>query len=334
MRATRFYRDSCPELRAVPGVTSAAAVSGLPTQFVSNGGYWIEGGPTFDQLGVARPAGAVHAVVAGVFQDDGHPAQARAATSLTATGGRADGGDRQRSAGAGQSFPNEDPIGRRIQCGLDTPDFMTIVGVVGDVRTWGPQRPAQARSSCRTNSTRAGTSLTLIARTETADPLTLKETIGAWRRERNPDVPVQASTMDQTLQKANATPRFQTFLLVVFAGVALMLALAGVYGVMAYTVSQRVPELGVRVALGATPGHIRALVFGQAAKLAGAGLVSASRWRWPRAASSRASSSVSLRPTPRPGQRRRHRRGRDARGLLHPGRRAVRVDPMVALRAE
>ena len=57
-----------------------------------------------------------------------------------------------------------------------------------------------------------------------------------------------------------------------FAGVALLLALAGVYGVMAYTVSQRVPELGVRIALGATPENIRALIFGQGAKLAGAGL--------------------------------------------------------------
>ena len=57
-----------------------------------------------------------------------------------------------------------------------------------------------------------------------------------------------------------------------FAGVALLLALAGVYGVMAYTVSQRVPELGVRIALGATPENISALIFGQGAQLAAAGL--------------------------------------------------------------
>jgi len=153
--------------------------------------------------------------------------------------------------------------------------------------------------------------------------------------ERNPDVPMQASTMDQTLAKASATPRFQTFLLVVFATVALTLALAGVYGVMAYTVSQRVPELGVRVALGATPGHIRALVFGQAAKLAGAGLVLG-------VALALASGRViqgflfGVEPT-------------DSRVLVSvvavvavatlaacyvPVRRAVRVDPMVALRAE
>ena len=91
-------------------------------------------------------------------------------------------------------------------------------------------------------------------------------------RERNPDVPVKATTMEGTLDTATAAPRFQTYLLVLFAGVALVLALAGIYGVMAYTVSQRVPELGVRIALGASPRSILGLILGQGAKLAGLGL--------------------------------------------------------------
>ena len=69
-----------------------------------------------------------------------------------------------------------------------------------------------------------------------------------------------------------AQARFRTFLLVTFAAVALLLAIAGVYGVMAYTVSRRMPELGVRVALGASPENIMRLVLGQGAKLAAAGL--------------------------------------------------------------
>jgi ABC-type antimicrobial peptide transport system permease subunit len=83
---------------------------------------------------------------------------------------------------------------------------------------------------------------------------------------------MKAATMESSLGTATAAPRFQTFLLIVFAGVALVLALAGVYGVMAYSVSQRVPELGVRIALGATPANISGLIFGAGAKLAAAGL--------------------------------------------------------------
>jgi len=336
MRGTKFYREFLPQVRAIPGVSAAAAVRGLPTQVVSNGGYWIEGGPTFDNLGIARTPQALFTLTSPEYFKTMGIALKRGRDFTDADVAGATMVAIVNEALVRQSFPNEDPIGRRIRCGLDSPEFMTIIGVAGDVRTSGPQRPAQAEIFMPYEQhPRPGSSLTLIARTEMADPLTLTETIRRMAAERNPDVPMQASTMDQTLQKANATPRFQTFLLVVFASVALTLALAGVYGVMAYTVSQRVPELGVRVALGATPGHIRALVFGQAAKLAGAGLVLG-------IALALASGRVirgflfGVEPT-------------DSTVLVSvvvvvavatlaacyvPVRRAVRVDPMVALRAE
>jgi putative ABC transport system permease protein len=272
-RATAFYRDLLSELRALPGVTSAAAVTGLPTQVASNGGYWLEGGPTFQQLGIAGSPQAIFTVVTpDYFRTLGVPLRrGREFTDSDIRGGTMVAIVNEALVKA--SFPGQDPIGRRIQCGLDTLDFMTIVGVVGDVRTWGPQRPAQAEIFMPYEQHPGpATALNIVARTDLADPLALTDVMRRKISERNPDVPVLASTMEATLQTASAAPRFQTFLLVVFAGVALLLALAGVYGVMAYTVSQRIPELGVRIALGATPENIRLLILRHGAALAGSGL--------------------------------------------------------------
>ncbi|HVD91345.1 MAG TPA: ABC transporter permease, partial [Vicinamibacterales bacterium] len=335
-RATAFYRDLLTELRALPGVNGAAGVTSLPTSVASNGGYWLEGGPGFQQLGIARSPQAIFNVVT--------PDYFRT-MSIPMKRGR-DFADADRLDApfvaiinetlARASFAGQDPTGRRIQCGLDTLSFMTIVGVVGDVRTWGPAQPPQAEIYMPFEQ-HAGpaTALNLVARTDIADPLALTDTMRRKISARNPDVPVKATTMQSTLTTASATPRFRTFLLIVFAGVALALALAGVYGVMAYSVSQRVPELGVRIALGASPRDIRRLIFGHGAKLTVAGLA--------------IGLGLALIA------------GRALQGLLFgvtardpviftavivtiatatlaacyvPVRRAVRVDPMVALRAE
>ena len=171
------------------------------------------------------------------------------------------------------AFGAEDPIGRRIQCGLDSGEFMTIVGVVGDVRTTGPAIPAEPEILMPYEQHPGpATALNLIVRSETVEPLALAETIRRVIARRSADVPVKVSTMEGRIETATATPRFRTFLVVVFAGVALVLAMAGVYSVMAYTVSQRIPELGVRIALGATPASIMRLILAQGGKLAAAGL--------------------------------------------------------------
>jgi ABC-type antimicrobial peptide transport system permease subunit len=178
-------------------------------------------------------------------------------------------------------------------------------------------------------------SLNIVVRSAVEDPLSLVEPIRRKMAALNPDVPIKAATMEDTLGEATGAQRFQTFLLGTFAAIALILALAGVYGVMTYMVNQRVPELGVRIALGATPRNILGLIVAHGARLALMGL-----------ALGIALSLLS---------------GRLLEGLLFgvtardpwsligvsvlvaiatlaacyiPGRRAVRVDPMTALRAE
>ena len=234
------------------------------------------------------------------------------------------------------SFPGEDPIGRRIQCGLDRPDFMTIVGVVADVRTAGPVQPAQPEIFMPFQQHPGpATALNIVVRTDAQNPLTLGDTIARTIRQRNPDVPVRTKTLIGTLETAAATPRFRTMLIAAFAAVALLLALAGVYGVMAYSVSQRLPELGVRVALGASPRSIMMLIVSQGARLAVAGLVLglglsllASRLLEgllfnvaPRDPGMLATVSIAVTLAM-------------IAACVIPGRRAVRVDPMIALRAE
>ena len=165
--------------------------------------------------------------------------------------------------------------------------------------------------------------------------MALADTIRRRVAGRNPDVPVKVSTMNETIATASAGPRFQTFLLVAFASIALALALAGVYGVMAYTVSQRVPELGVRIALGATPGDIRRLVLGQGATLAALGLVIGLGLAL---LSGRVLQGLLFGVTPRDPLVLALVTAAVTLATLAacyiPVRRAVRVDPMVALRAQ
>ena len=333
-RAAAFYRDVLPDIRSTPGVIAAAAVFSLPTAVRSNGTYRIEGGPSLE-LGVRGPQAVFNLVSPDYFRTMRIPlVRGRDFTDADALDAPFVAIVNEALARA--AFPNQDPIGRRIGWGLDRPDFMTIVGVARDVRTYGPARPAQAEIYAPVDQHPGpANALAIVARTDATDPLAVGNTLARVIRERSPEVPVKIDTMEGTLATATSTPRFRTFLLVAFAGVALLLALAGVYGVMAYTVSQRVPELGVRVALGAAPGDILALVVGHGAKLAGAGLAVGIALSL---GASRLLQGLLFGVTPRDPAVLGSVAVLVAFAALAacyvPGRRAARVDPMAALRAE
>ncbi|MGH9200220.1 MAG: ABC transporter permease [Vicinamibacterales bacterium] len=272
-RAIAVYRTLLAQLRGLPGVASAGAVTSLPTLIRSNGGYWIEGGPGPEVLGMKSPQALFTVVTPDYFRT----------LQVPIVRGRdfneGDVADAPRVAVineqlAKDAFTGVDPIGRTIRSGLDSLEPMTIVGIVKDIRTRGPGRPVQAELYMPYEQHQGpATALNIVMRTDTIDPLTLGATAARLIRTRYPQVPVRVETMEMTMSGATATPRFRTVLLVTFAVVALVLALAGVYGVMAYTVNQRVPEIGLRVALGASPSNVLQLVLRDGALLVGLGLL-------------------------------------------------------------
>lgn len=271
-RAAAFYTSLRPQLAAIPGVLSVAGVTSLPTRMRSNGGYWIEGGPGPEQQGIQSPQAVFNVVTPAYFQTMGIPILA----------GR-DFTDRDlydaplvaivNRALVKQSFPDKDPIGTRIRCGLDRPEEMTIVAIVDDVRTRDPSLPPMPEIYMPAEQhPRPATALNLVARTS-GDPLGIAGRLQEVVRKSSPEVPVRIGTMRSALATAVSAPRFRTVLVGVFAALALCLALAGVYGVMAYAVGRRIPEIGVRMALGAAPRDILQLVLGQGLRLATVGIM-------------------------------------------------------------
>jgi len=170
------------------------------------------------------------------------------------------------------SFPAGDAIGHRIRCGFDRPEFMEIVGIVANVRSADPALPPRPQLFMPFEQHPLGsTALTLVLRTA-SDPLRFSRPVAEKVRALNGDVPVRISTMEATLEQAMATARFRTVLLGIFAAVAMLLAVAGVYGVVSYTVSQRTAELGLRMALGARPVEIVTLTLLSGLRLTAVGV--------------------------------------------------------------
>jgi len=160
-------------------------------------------------------------------------------------------------------FPNENPIGKRLNVETGPEAFREIVGVVGDVKQNGLARETQPHTY-EPFAQAPNQFMTLIVRT-TSDPQALVSAIRSKVSEIDNELPVQSvRTLESMIANSLRQQRFITLVLSIFAGVALFLAAAGLYGVISYSVTQRTRELGIRVALGAQISSVMRLVLRQA----------------------------------------------------------------------
>lgn len=269
-RATGFYQALLPKLAALPGVAAVAATRSLPTQFHSNGGYQLEGSAPDDmyrQQAIFSVVTPGYFRVMGIRQSAGRDFDERDA--FDAAGVAIINEELARVA-----FPGQNPLGRRLKCGLDrqSNEYMTIVGVVSNVRQLELSQASRPEiyMPYRQHPSFA-TAMSVVARAS-GDPAALVEPVRRLARAESAETPVRFTTMEDAIASSVVAPRFRTLLLAVFAGIALALALAGVYGVMSYAVSQRAGEVGIRMAMGAGSGDILRLMLADGLRLALLGL--------------------------------------------------------------
>lgn len=264
--------DLLPQLARLPGVLSSAAVMGLPT-----GRYGSDG--TFEVLGEVpgrEAKGEAGFLLSGpnYFSTLGVPLlRGRDFTVRDRFG--AGGVAIVSAALVRRMFGAEDPLGRRIRCGLDkwTMEPMTIVGVVGDVRQTGPgTSPEPALYMPLQQHPYMANELQVVLRTS-GSPGALSAAVRNVAHGFNPDMAVKLTTLDDMVSASVSAPRFRAFLAVSFGFLALLLAMAGIYSVMSYVVSQRTSELGLRMALGAGTADVVRLIMSRTTALAGGGVL-------------------------------------------------------------
>jgi predicted permease len=269
--AVEAYRQLWTRLQRVPGVTAAGGVSSLPlSQMFAWGPITVEGrippaGEKFVNVDIriATPdyfrAMQIPLVQGRVFTDQDLKTTARVVLVDDYM--------------AQQLWPNQDPIGRRLHTGgadATTP-WLTVVGVVGRVKQYtldGDSRIAMYFPHPQY----AVRAMNVVVRS-TQDPVTVAAAVRREIRELDPDLPVYGvQAMETRVLGSMAQRRFSMLLMSLFALVALGIATLGIYGVVAYLVSQSTRELGIRLALGATPAGVRALVVRQGMMVAIAGV--------------------------------------------------------------
>ena len=265
-----FYESALGRVRALPGVNMAAAITHLPF----GGNSW---GNSFDVEGrddIAEGDSAqIRPVSSGYFATLGIPLK---------SGRDFNEQDNEKAPGvaivnelmAKRYWPNESPVGRRLRY---YGDWLTIVGVCGDTKHAAldesvsgtiyahyPQLPADVMQFVARD-------LNFVARSPRG--VAVAGEMRSLLRALDPIMVVKVNTLDTLIRDSVAQPRFRTSLIAIFSIFALTLACLGIYGVIAYLVTQRYKEIGIRLALGATRANILQLILGRTFKLAALGVL-------------------------------------------------------------
>jgi len=272
-----FYRQVIDRIRTLPGVRAASGINHLPL----GGDLWglpftIKGHPK--PLPGALPAAVYRVAMPGYFEAMRLPLL-RGRDIQTSDDMHAPGVVVINEQAAQRYWPGEDPIGKRIAFG---PDWFTIIGIVKGAKQgiWvadiDPEvylAALQNRSFLGEQKFPGSSYITLVVRTA-GDPAAMAAAVQNAVRSFDRNLPISdVVTMDEVIARQNAQPRFEMLVLGIFAGIALLLAAVGIYGVMNYSVSRRTHEIGIRMSLGADRGSVLRMVAGQAILLALGGSV-------------------------------------------------------------
>jgi putative ABC transport system permease protein len=264
-----FLRAARERIGAIPGVRQVAAVTTLPLWGPAMGvGIAIEGRP------VARPedlpSGGFDAVTPGYFEAMGIRLVRGRALAETDREGTPPVAVLSESL-ARRLFPGEDPIGKRIVPTDAQRTTREVVGVVADVRHGSMGADPEPRLYVSMYQT-PGPRIFFAVRTA-GDPAAVAVALRREVLSVDPSQPAETRTMEEVVSRSVAGPRFGTMLLGGFAGVGLLLAAIGLYGVVSYSVATRTREIGIRMALGAGPRQVLAGVLRHGMGMAGLGLV-------------------------------------------------------------